>query len=87
MAELSADAKKLLKYFKDKGFRQGDFEDPATFQALFDEPEKCEAAEAELERLGFVELGQPSVASESSRVRAAALTLDGVRFSQKNQLD
>lgn len=84
--DLSQTAKRLLKHFQDKGLRERDFEIPATMLALFDDREKCEAAQAELENRGLIELGPEGQRPAPNRIRSAALTLEGVRFLQENPL-
>jgi hypothetical protein len=80
MDEVSPGAKKLLKYLQEAGLSQGESVYPADVTALFDTPEEAEAAETELEKLGLIKLGEPRPGYESSRVRSAALTIEGDRF-------
>jgi hypothetical protein len=82
--DLSPGAKKLLRHFEDKGFLHRDFESSDTLKGLFNKAEECEAAQAELAGQGLLELGPPRGPSESDRVRSAALTLNGIRFLQRN---
>lgn len=56
--QLSPKAQKLLKHFQDKQLRQRDFEYPATQEAVFGNPEDCEAAQAELAKAGILELSR-----------------------------
>jgi hypothetical protein len=86
MRELSAGAKKLLSYFKEKGLAEKQFEAPAPLLALFDDPAECEAAQQELERLGFLTVAPPLPPYPSPRVRAAALTRSGLT-NLKSQFD
>jgi hypothetical protein len=88
MPDLSENAKKLLRHFRDGGFKQRAFEYPAKMETLFTDAEGCEAAQDELVRLGILEL-VPEVSTHmpvKNKIRAAALTLDGERFLQENDL-
>jgi hypothetical protein len=88
MQELSAGAKKILWHLHTGRFTQQVYELPGKLRALFDDPEECENAEAELEALGFIVLGperQPHI-PKPDRIRAAALTLDGERFIDRGGL-
>jgi hypothetical protein len=86
MIALSANAKKLLKHFKDKGLEQQEYEYPAEQEKLFPKVEDCEDAQAELVDAQLLELGSARSPYETSKVRAAALTLDGVRYLDQNKL-
>ena len=82
---LSPGAMKMLKHFRDQGLGQRAFELPAELETLFDKPEECEAVQAELAGHDLLELGMASHPSEPTRIRSAALTLDGVRFLKNGE--
>jgi hypothetical protein len=85
---LSPGAIKMLRHFKDENFRQAAYELPGKLSALFgDDAEACEDAQAELSGKGFLDLGPEMPSYFPDRIRAAALSLDGVRFLAKNPLD
>ena len=86
MQELSAGAKKMLWHLHKNGFRQQVYEVPAKLIELFDDPEDCENAEAELEALNLIALGPLPHFAAPHRVKAAALTLDGIRFIDRGGL-
>ena len=86
---LSADAMKMLRHFKEKGYGQRVYELPGKLLDVFGgDAEVCEAAQEELASAGFLELGDPPPRHIPlpHRIRAAALTLDGERYVSKNPL-
>ena len=87
--KLSADAKAMLRHFKDKKLGQRAYEYPDTLAGLFDDPERSEVAQEELAGAGLLDLapGAPDHVPQRHRVRSAGLTLDGERFISKNKLD
>ncbi|ESY03895.1 hypothetical protein X753_21320 [Mesorhizobium sp. LNJC399B00] len=88
MSDLSEGAKKILRHFRDNKIPQLAYEFPDTLAALFDDPEECEQAQKELQGRGFIELGPelPKHIPVSSRVRHAAITLEGERHTKKNDI-
>src|SRR5271157_1424865 len=85
---LSDGAKIILRYFRDKNIPQLAYEYPAILAALFADQEECERAQHELYQLGFIEL-DPAPHTHipvKSRVRSAAITLEGERYIEKNQI-
>jgi len=87
---LSADAKKLLRHFRDKRLPQLAYEYPSTLAALFSgSAETCEAAQQELASVGLLVLGPevPRHIPQADRIQSAALTLECERYFQKNSLD
>lgn len=87
--DLSDDAKIILRHFRDEKIPQLAYEYPATLEALFDDPQRCERAQAELYSLGLIDLGpeMPRHIPVASRVRAAAITLEGERRIAQGNLD
>jgi hypothetical protein len=74
MAELSAGAKKILRYLR--GLGQAVYATPAELGAIFDSFEECEAAQAELERRGLVDLGpSPHPATPIGPERLGSLSM------------
>lgn len=86
MRELTADEKTMLQYFKNSGAQQVVFELPADLAKLFADPEQCGVAQTGLAGLGLLELGPEMSKFMPNRIRAAALSLDGVRFIAKADL-
>jgi hypothetical protein len=85
---LSDGAKIILKHFQDNKIPQLSYELPATLEALFSDPEKCEHAQEELFGLGLVDL-DPALSLHipvRSRVRATAITREGELYIAKNQI-
>jgi hypothetical protein len=83
---LSEDAKKILRHFRDQKIGQDAYEYPSKLQALFVDVEACENALTELEGLKLVQCS-PMAPRAANRVTASALSLDGVRYIAKNDLD
>jgi hypothetical protein len=81
---LGDDAKTMLNYFKAKELLQGDYVYPAILEALFDRPERCEAAQTELARLGLLDLAAEPSKHRTTKVRPATLSLDGARLLQNS---
>lgn len=80
MASLSPGALKLLRYLQTLGQRV--YEVPAKLAALFPgDAQACEAAQVELEQLGFIDLvpGLPDHIPRDNDIRGAAITLAGQR--------
>lgn len=79
----------ILRHFRDEKIGQLEYEFPETLSALFSKPEECEQAQDELYGLGLIALGPalPKHIPVSNRVRAAAVTLEGVRFIERGELD
>lgn len=86
---LSEGAKVILRHFRDTGAEQLAYEYPATIAALFSDPQQCEDALEELYSEGLIELGAelPRHIPVSNRVRAAAITLEGLRLIERGDLD
>jgi hypothetical protein len=84
---LSDGAKIILKHFRDRKIPQLEYEFADTLEALFADAEDCERAQAELSNMGLIVLGPASVhIPAKSRVRAAAITLEGERSLARNEL-
>jgi hypothetical protein len=81
MVDLSESAKTILRHFKVRGMHEKDYETPAALGQLFNHPQECESAEAELVTAGLVDLaaGPGGQKWNRNRIRGAALTLDGDR--------
>ena len=60
---LSDGARKLLKHFQDKHLQPMEYEYPQVMRDLFGDAESCEKAQAELARVGLLELGMPRLRS------------------------
>jgi hypothetical protein len=90
MVDLSESAKTILRHFKVRGMHEKDYETPAALGQLFNYPQECESAEAELVTAGLVDLaagpGEHSPVWNRNRIRGAALTLDGERYVAHNRL-
>lgn len=80
MVQLSDGAKRVLRHFKEEGFREHSFELPGRLDSLFDRPGLWQTVSEELERLGLVELGEQPGPEAPSKSRAAALTPNGIGF-------
>lgn len=79
--DLSDNAVKLLKYFRERELREAVYVWPPEMEVLFgNDVEACEMAQEELARAGLLELGSPRLSYEISSVRAAALTQEGFRY-------
>ena len=89
MSDLSESAKVIMRHFRDKEIPQLAYEYPSILEGLFNEPEECERAQAELYSLGLIDLGPelPRHIPANSRVRAAALTLEGERYIASHNID
>jgi hypothetical protein len=83
MTDLSENALRILRHFREEGFGQQTYELPANLEALFAGPEACEQAQAELKAHGLIDLGPERHAADPSGVRAACLTREGARYVQK----
>src|SRR5271165_3277497 len=85
---LSDGAKIILRHFRDNKIPQLAHEYAANLAALFADTEECERAQHELHQLGLIELGPapPVRIPVKSRVRSAAITLEGERYVAKNQI-
>jgi hypothetical protein len=88
MVDLSESAKTILRHFKVRGMHEKDYETPAALGQLFNHPQECESAEAELVTAGLVDLaaGPGGQKWNRNRIRGAALTLDGERYVAQNRL-
>ena len=88
MPGLSEGAKVILRHFRDQKIAQLEYEYPDTLAGLFADPEDCERAQTELAQLGYIALGpaRPAHIPAKSRVRAAAITLEGECYIAKNDL-
>ena len=92
MVDLSESAKTILRHFKVRGMHEKDYETPAALGQLFNVPQECEFAEAELVTAGLVDLAAgpgghiPVRNWNRNRIRGAALTLDGERYVAQNKL-
>ena len=92
MVDLSESAKTILRHFKVRGMHEKDYETPAALGQLFNVPQECESAEAELVTAGLVDLAAgpgghiPVRKWNRNRIRGAALTLDGERYVAQNRL-
>jgi hypothetical protein len=86
MVDLSESAKTILRHFKVRGMHEKDYETPAALGQLFNVPQECESAEAELVTAGLVDLAIPVRNWNRNRIRGAALTLDGERYVAQNRL-
>ena len=88
MVDLSESAKTILRHFKVRGMHEKDYETPAALGQLFNHPQECESAEAELVTAGLVDLaaGPSGPVRNWNRIRGAALTLDGERYIAHNRL-
>jgi hypothetical protein len=90
MVDLSESAKTILRHFKVRGMHEKDYETPAALGQLFNVPQECESAEAELVTAGLVDLaagpGGHIPVRKWNRIRGAALTLDGERYVAQNRL-
>jgi hypothetical protein len=88
MVDLSESAKTILRHFKVRGMHEKDYETPAALGQLFNDPQECESAEAELVMAGLVDLaaGPGGHSPVRNRIRGAALTLDGERYVAHNRL-
>jgi hypothetical protein len=84
MVDLSESARTILRHFKVRGMHEKDYETPAALGQLFNHPQECESAEAELVTAGLVDLAAGSGGQKwnRNRIRGAALTLDGERYVQ-----
>ncbi|MBV9786518.1 MAG: hypothetical protein JO264_22170 [Acidisphaera sp.] len=80
MKDLSDGALRILRHFKENSYDQQVYEYPTKLEALFDGPETCEQAQAELAILGLIDLGPERHYADPSGVRAAALTREGARY-------
>jgi hypothetical protein len=86
MVDLSESAKTILRHFKVRGMHEKDYETPAALGQLFNVPQECESAEAELVTAGLVDLAAAVRNWNRNRIRGAALTLDGERYVAQNRL-
>ena len=88
MVDLSESARTILRHFKVRGMHEKDYETPAALGQLFNVPQECESAEAELVTAGLVDLaaGPGGQKRNRNRIRGAALTLDGERYVAQNKL-
>jgi hypothetical protein len=88
MVDLSESARTILRHFKVRGMHEKDYESPAALGQLFNRPQECESAEAELVTAGLVDLaaGPGGQKWNRNRIRGAALTLDGERYVAQNRL-
>ena len=88
MVDLSESARTILRHFKVRGMHEKDYESPAALGQLFNHPQECESAEAELVTAGLVDLaaGPSGQKWNRNRIRGAALTLDGERYVAQNRL-
>ena len=86
MVDLSESAKTILRHFKVRGMHEKDYETPAALGQLFNHPQECETAEAELVTAGLVDLAAAVRNWNRNRIRGAALTLDGERYVAQNRL-
>lgn len=88
MVDLSEGARTILRHFKVRGMHEKDYESPAALGQLFNRPQECESAEAELVTAGLVDLaaGPGGQKWNRNRIRGAALTLDGERYVAQNRL-
>ena len=90
MVDLSESAKTILRHFKVRGMHEKDYETPAALGQLFNVPQECESAEAELMTAGLVDLDAgpsgPVRKWNRNRIRGATLTLDGERYIAHNRL-
>jgi hypothetical protein len=86
MVDLSESAKTILRHFKVRGMHEKDYETPAALGQLFNHPQECESAEAELVTAGLVDLAAAVRNWNRNRIRGAALTLDGERYVAQNRL-
>jgi len=88
MVDLSESAKTILRHFKVRGMHEKDYETPAALGQLFNDPQECVSAEAELVTAGLVDLaaGPGGQKWNRNRIRGAALTLDGERYVAQNRL-
>ena len=84
MVDLSESAKTILRHFKVRGMHEKDYETPAALGQLFNHPQECEFAEAELVTAGLVDLA--AAVRNWNRIWGAALTLDGERYVAQNRL-
>lgn len=86
---LSEGARLILKHFRDKGFKQLEYEYPAALLSLFTDSAVCEQSLRELRALGYIEVGPtvPRHVPVAHRVPAAAITLEGQRFIAAGGLD
>jgi len=83
---LSENAKKILRHFREKKLAKAVYEYPDTLRKLFETVEECESALEELSDRGLVDR-MPMAQHAADRVTASALTLDGVRYIEKADLD
>jgi hypothetical protein len=61
MVDLSESARTILLHFKVRGMHEKDYETPAALGQLFNHPQECESAEAELVTAGLWTLPQGQV--------------------------
>ena len=80
MAELSANAIKLLKHFQDNKLRVAAYEYSKSIRDLFSDSAAASAAQQELEVAGLLALGKVRPSHEPSGVRASALTREGAQY-------
>jgi hypothetical protein len=83
VTEISANAKKMLKYFQDHRLGPDVYEAPARLEALFADVKDCERAQAELAMAGLIKVAQSNPHATS---KVVALSLDGVRYLEKNPI-
>jgi hypothetical protein len=81
MIEISADAARLLEYFRGK--QQGDYQLAKSMISLFSDVETCERAQMELATAGFLTLAPIRTLHPEHKVAAASITLDGLRWLQR----
>jgi len=86
MVDLSEGARTILRHFKVRGMHEKDYENRAALGQLFNRPQECGSAEAELVTAGLVELAAGPSGQKWNRNRGAALTLDGERYVAQNRL-
>ena len=73
MVDLSESAKTILRHFKVRGMHEKDYETPAALGQLFNHPQECKSAEAELVTAGLVDLAAAVRNWNRNRIRGAAL--------------
>ena len=66
MVDLSESAKTILRHFKVRGMHEKDYETPAALGQLFNDPQECESAEAELVTAGLVDLAAGQTVARKS---------------------
>jgi hypothetical protein len=82
---LSADALKLLRFFKERGLRLGDYAYPKDMEDVFGgDDAACERAQLELQEAGLLDLGSPLPPYQASCIRSATLTREGARYNDSS---